>query len=151
MLSVTAALLVTMLAGTPQAARRPSAIVSDSATIVRVLAAYDSAWARKDTAAVRRIMSPRYQYFSSLGGVNTLDETLEFLARPDYRLDYVQRSEVAVTIDGAAAVVSSRWVGRGSWAEGEIDDDQRCGLVFVWAESGWRLLAEHCVQIADSD
>jgi hypothetical protein len=39
-------------------------------------------------------------------------------------------------------------VGRGSWAEGEIDDDQRCGLVFVRQESGWRLLAEHCVQIA---
>lgn len=121
---------------------------ADSAQVVAVVAAYDSLWARKDTAAARRLLSPRYQYFTSTGAVQTRDAVIEFLARPDYRLDYVRRSEVAVTLDGPVAVVSSRWVGKGSWAEGTIDDDQRCGLVFVRGEDGWRLLSEHCVQIA---
>ena len=143
--------LMALLAALPAPAHREPAAAADSAAVVRALAAYDAAWARKDTAAARSLMSPQYQYFTSRGGVSTLDETLGFLARPDYRLDYVQRSEITVTIDGPAAVVSSRWVGRGSWAEGEIDDDQRCGLVFVRRESGWRLLAEHCVQIDDGD
>jgi hypothetical protein len=126
----------------------PASPHADSAQVAAVVAAYDSLWARKDTAAARRLMSPRYQYFTSTGAVQARDQVIEFLARPDYRLDYVRRSEVAVTLDGPAAVVSSRWVGKGSWAEGTIDDDQRCGLVFVRGDGGWRLLSEHCVQIA---
>jgi hypothetical protein len=133
------------------AAPAAPAVSADSAAVAAQVAAYDSIWARKDTAAARRLMSPAYQYFTSTGAVERRDEVLAFLARPDYRLDYVRRSEVAVTLDGPVAVVSSRWIGKGNWAEGTIDDDQRCGLVFVRAPDGWRLLSEHCVQIAPGD
>ncbi len=142
-----AAIVAVALGGAPALAAQQT----DSAAVAAAIAGYDSAWARKDTAAVRRLLSPKYQYFSSVGTVTSADEMLDFLVRPDYRLDYVRRSEVTVTVDGPAAVAATRWVGRGSWEEGPIDDDQRCGLVFVRADGGWRLLAEHCVQIARED
>jgi ketosteroid isomerase-like protein len=63
-------------------------------------------------------------------------------------LTFVERSEIVVHTKSGTAVVSSRWKGKGTWKEGEINDDQRCGQVFIKDKKTWKLLAEHCVQIA---
>lgn len=128
----------------PAAAPRP-----DSAAVVAALEAYDAAWAEKDTVAAGRWLAPQYQYFTSTGALRSRGDMLGFLVRPDYRLDHVERTEVQVTVDGETAVVSSRWRGTGTWSGGTIDDDQRCGLVFVRREAGWQALSEHCVQITE--
>jgi hypothetical protein len=122
---------------------------SDSAAVVAAVEAYDAAWATKDTAAAGRWLAPKYQYFSSVGALRSRDHMLAFLVRPDYRLDFAERTEVEVTLDGETAVVSSRWRGTGAWSGGAIDDDQRCGQVFVRREPAWQVLSEHCVQITE--
>lgn len=122
---------------------------SDSAAVAAALEAYDAAWAEKDTAAAGRWLAPKYQYFTSTGALRNRDDMLGFLARPDYRLDHVERTEVQVTLDGETAIVSSRWRGTGEWSGGRIDDDQRCGQVFVRRATGWQTLSEHCVQITE--
>jgi len=48
------------------------------------------------------------------------------------------------------AVVSSRWVGQGTYRGEAFNDDQRCGQ--TWPLTGtlgrkWQLLSEHCVRI----
>lgn len=122
---------------------------SDSAAVVAALESYDAAWVRKDSAAAGRWLAPKYQYFSSAGALRSRHDMLAFLVRPDYRLDFVERTEVAVTLDGETAVVSSRWRGTGTWSGGAIDDDQRCGQVFVRRGPAWQVLSEHCVQITE--
>jgi DNA-binding winged helix-turn-helix (wHTH) protein len=57
------------------------------------------------------------------------------------------QSEIKAIRSGETVIVSSRWKGKGSYAEGEINDDQRCGQVFVRTGKSWKLLSEHCVQI----
>ena len=112
-----------------------------------LVARYDSAWNRQDTVEVSRLLAPQYQYFTSRGGVTHRAETLAFLGAPDYRLERARRSEVEVALSGPVAVVSSRWIGNGTWRGEAFDDDQRCGQTWVRTERRWQMLSEHCVQI----
>lgn len=110
---------------------------------------YDQAWNRKDVKQLSDLLDNDYVYFSSTGILTNKESTLEFLSKADYKLTFVKRSEVKVhSYDGKVAVMSSRWQGRGSWSGGEINDDQRCGQVFVKRGSRWKIVSEHCVQIA---
>lgn len=120
---------------------------TEAAAVLEAVRALDAALARKDTAAAGRWLAPGYRYFSSTGQVWSRARFLEFLSSPAYRLDRVLRSELEPRVDGAGAVVSSRWVGAGAYGTESFDDDQRCSLVLVRQETGWRLLAEHCTQI----
>ena len=113
-----------------------------------LVARYDSAWNRRDTTAVGRLLAPGYLYFTSLGGVSSRAVSMGFLSAPDYLLTQAQRSEVAVSLSGPVAVVSSRWQGQGSYRGEPFRDDQRCGLVWLRSAGTWQLLSEHCVQIA---
>lgn len=117
-------------------------------TIAVLVATYDSAWNSKDTVAVSRLLATQYQYFTSLGGVQTRPDVLRFLGSPDYSLERAARSEVLVTRSGPAAVVSSRWQGRGTYEGKSFTDDQRCGQVWLQTAGSWQVLSEHCVQIA---
>jgi uncharacterized protein DUF4440 len=123
----------------------------DSRTTVQVwalVARYDSAWNRRDTAEVGRLLAPRYQYFTSRGGVTSRAETIGFLGSPDYVLRQAERSEVSVSPSGPVAVVSSRWQGQGTYRGEAFTDDQRCGQTWIRTPRAWQLLSEHCVQIA---
>jgi hypothetical protein len=119
-----------------------------SREVVALVARYDSAWNRRDTATAGGLMAARYQYFTSRGDVRPREAMIAFLADPDYRLVAADRSEIAVTVSGPVAVVSSRWRGHGTWRDEAFTDDQRCGLVWQQTAGSWRLLSEHCIQIA---
>jgi len=120
----------------------------DEVALRGVVASLDSAWNRKDTAAAARLMAPTYVYFSSRGGQTSREDVLDMLAAPHYRLEYADRSEVEVRLFGASAVVGSRWRGRGTFGGSEFVDDQRCSLALGRGPDGWRLMSEHCTQIA---
>ena len=116
--------------------------------IREVLAEYDRAWNGKDVKVVGEMLDDNYVYFSSTGTLSNKSSSLEFLAKPDYKLISVKRSEHQLhAYDGKVAVVSSRWEGKGTWSGGDINDDQRCGQVFVKRNGKWKLISENCAQI----
>ncbi len=119
-------------------------------SVAALIAAYDRAWNGRDAATVDRLLAPDYQYFTSIGGLTSREETLRFLTLPDYRLEHADRSEIAVRVSGPVAVASSRWRGHGTYRGRRFTDDQRCGQVWLrgGAGAGWHLLSEHCTQIA---
>jgi ketosteroid isomerase-like protein len=118
------------------------------ASIKRAVTLYDEAWNKKNIDDVSKILMNDYVYFSSTGGLTDRKATLAFLASPDYKLTLVERSEIKiVSRTERVAVVSSRWKGRGTYGKEEINDDQRCGLVFVKENKAWKLFSEHCAQI----
>lgn len=108
---------------------------------------YDSAWSQGDTSAVGALLAPQYQYFTSRGSVSSRAETLAMLGAPEYRLEHAQRSEIKVSYSGPVAVVSSRWVGYGTYRGKRFKDDQRCGQTWLLTDRTWQLVSEHCVQI----
>jgi ketosteroid isomerase-like protein len=118
-----------------------------TAGVLQLLKKYDDAWNKKDAATVGAMLAADYVYFSSTGGLSNRKETLDFLISPKYLLTFIERSEIKAIRSGETVVVSSRWKGKGTYAEGEINDDQRCGQVFVKDGKNWKLLSEHCTQI----
>lgn len=123
-------------------------VAAQDVAVRKALADYDNAWNKKDVAAVSLILADDYVYFSSTGGLTDRRATLDFLSSPDYKLTFVERSEIRLLSKSkVVAVISSRWKGKGTYGKEAIDDDQRCGLVFVKHGSVWKLLSEHCTQI----
>jgi Domain of unknown function (DUF4440) len=115
--------------------------------VAQVVAQYDKAWNQRDTSAVNRLLAPEYKYSTSQGGVRSRAETLALLSAPDYRLDHANRSEIAVTPSGSAAVVSSRRIAYGTYRGHPFKDDQRCSQTWLQTSQTWQLLTEHCVQM----
>jgi ketosteroid isomerase-like protein len=115
--------------------------------VTQILKNYDEAWNKRDTGAVGKILAPNYIYFTSTGGISTRQQTLDLLNSPKYKLTFAERSEIKTYQTGNVVIVNSRWKGKGTYGEEEINDDQRCGLIFIKQKSVWRLLSEHCTQI----
>ena len=122
-----------------------------TAHVAALVAQYDSAWNQRDTITVSRLLAPRYQYFTSRGGVSSRAETMGILSAPDYVLERAKRSELPVSLSGSVAVVSSRWQGEGSYRGEAFKDDQRCGQTWVRRGSAWLLLRALCPDCSSSD
>ena len=128
-----------------------STVAADSISdnqINELIQRYDAAWLKKDVAAVSETMSPEYVYFSSDGKLSDRQWMLDFLQKKSYKLDRSERSEIEIHRTGSTAVVSSRWIGTGSYDGKPINDDQRCGIVLSRVKGRWRIVSEHCTQIA---
>ncbi len=119
-------------------------------SVLQLLKKYDDAWNKKDSATVGDILASDYIYFTSTGGTSSRQQTLDFLISPKYVLTFVERSEIKAFRNSNTVVVSSRWKGKGTYDKGEINDDQRCGQVFVKEGKKWKLLSEHCTQIVSN-
>jgi ketosteroid isomerase-like protein len=122
--------------------------VPAAARVAALIAQYDSAWNRRDTVIVGRLLAPQYHHFTSRGGVSSRSQTISFLSAPDYVLEQARRSELTVSLSGPVAVASSRWRGQGTYRGEPFSDDQRCGQIWLQTARTWQLLSEHCVQIA---
>jgi len=108
---------------------------------------YDKAWSRKDIASIKHTFAADYVYFTSKGGVWSLQRILDLLRSPKYILKSAERSEIGVYQTGNTAIVSSRWKGHGSYDGEEFRDDQRCSIVLARKGRRWKVLSEHCTQI----
>ena len=109
---------------------------------------YDSMWAKRDTNAMKEAMAENYIYFTSVGTTSTRDRIIGWFTPADkYKIDTAIRSEIKVTVSGNTAVVSSRWIGSGSFDGERFSDDQRCGLVIKKENGKLSIISEHCVQI----
>jgi ketosteroid isomerase-like protein len=138
-----ALIIITCLCGITFAADSPT-----DQQIKDQIQRYDAAWLKKDVAAVSETMSPEYVYFSDDGKLRDRKWMLDFLQKDSYKLDRSERSEIEIRRTGDTAVVSSRWIGTGSYDGKPINDDQRCGIVLSQSKGRWLIVSEHCTQIA---
>ena len=83
--------------------------------IKKLLTEYDQAWNRKDAKSVEKFLAPNYIYFSSTGGTISRQRTLEFLASPRYIIKSAKRTELAAYSAANTLIVSSRWIGNGTY------------------------------------
>ncbi|HEV8657265.1 MAG TPA: nuclear transport factor 2 family protein [Thermoanaerobaculia bacterium] len=111
-----------------------------------VLEKYDDAWLHKDVAGFEALLSPTYVYFTSNGAVIDRAAIVAMLASPKYSIDSGSRDELETHAHGDIVVVSTRWRGRGSYADKAFVDDQRCSVV-VALKPKPAVLAEHCTNL----
>ena len=111
---------------------------------------YDNMWAKRDTIAMKEAMAENYIYFTSVGSTSDRNKILGWFVPADkYKVDTAIRSEIDVTIHGNTAVVSSRWIGSGSFDGEKFRDDQRCSLTIQKENGEIKLISEHCTQIVN--
>jgi ketosteroid isomerase-like protein len=111
---------------------------------------YDGLWANRDTTGMKETIADNYIYFSSTGNTTTRDRIISWFTPADkYKVDTAIRSEISITINANTAVVSSRWVGSGSFDGESFRDDQRCSLTIQKEQGKLKLIAEHCTQIVN--
>jgi len=115
--------------------------------VIETLKKYDAAWNKKDSAAVGKILADNYIYFTSNGGTTSRQATLDFLVSPKYVIKSAERSEIKTFRSAKTVIVSSRWKGNLTYNSEEINDDQRCSVVFSKDGKLWKILSEHCTQI----
>jgi hypothetical protein len=111
---------------------------------------YDDLWSRRDTTGMKEAMAENYIYFTSVGSTTDRNKIISWFTPADkYKVDSAMRSEISVTINGNTAVVSSRWVGSGSFDGERFRDDQRCSLTILKEKGRLKLISEHCTQIVN--
>ena len=111
---------------------------------------YDKMWAKRDTTAMKEAMAENYIYFTSVGSTTDRNKILGWFVPADkYKVDTAIRSEIDVTMHGNTAVVSSRWIGSGSFDGEKFRDDQRCSLTIQKEHGKIKLISEHCTQIVN--
>lgn len=111
---------------------------------------YDNMWAKRDTTALKEAMAVNYIYFTSVGSTTDRKKILGWFVPADkYKVDTAMRSEIDVTIHGHTAIVSSRWIGSGSFDGEKFSDDQRCSLTIQKKNGEIKVISEHCTQIVN--
>ena len=111
---------------------------------------YDDIWTKRDTTGMKKAMSENYIYFTSTGNTSTRDRIISWFVPADkYQVDTAVRSEIHVIINENVAVVSSRWIGSGSFDGERFRDDQRCSLTIQKVNGELKLISEHCTQISN--
>jgi hypothetical protein len=111
---------------------------------------YDDLWAKRDTSGMKKAIAENYIYFTSTGNTTTRDRIISWFTPSDkYKVDSATRSEISVTINDNTAIVSSRWVGGGSFDGEKFKDDQRCSLTIQKINGELKLISEHCTQIVN--
>lgn len=141
-----------LLTSAPLAAQQPKTAAAPAATaegtIRALLVQYDSAWRRKDVAAMGQLLAPTYLFFTATGEVGTRSQNLADLGATGFRMGRLKRSEISVRFTGPTlAVVSSRWETEGLYDGAAFKQNQRCGLVWTRVGSAWQIVSEHCIDI----
>lgn len=109
---------------------------------------YDQMWASRDTGLMKQAMDDHYIYFTSTGATRGRSDIISWFAPADkYKVEKAERSEISIQLKGNTGIVSSRWLGNGSFGSEKFNDDQRCSLIIQKTDGKLKLLAEHCTQI----
>jgi len=114
---------------------------------INTIKKFDDGWEHKNLRAVDSVLSPSYVYFTQSGGTFSRDSVVATAGENTYLLHDVSRSEYNVTLDHNAAIVSTRWKGKGIYRGKPFDEDQRCSVTLVKNNGKIEILSEHCTPI----
>lgn len=112
-----------------------------------IMEQFDKGWREKDPALVDSVLSPHYLYFTQSGNTFSRAALIATAGSDTYRLQNMMRENIAVEIDGNAAVVNTVWSGKGVYHGETFDDRQRCSVTIVKHQGKVKILSEHCTPI----
>jgi len=130
----------------PNPAGSPAPAPRDSATIVREIAALDSAWADAmvggDTTYLKELFADELIVTSSNGTVRgKAGEIDDVRSRPEFKTDWFRTSELSIRPYGNTAVVSglARW--QLTRASGSTENVRRYTAVYASRNNRWQMVA----------
>jgi hypothetical protein len=118
--------------------------------VINAINKFDSGWENKNLHAVDSVLSPAYIYFTQSGSTFSRDSVVATAGENSYILQDMSRSELAITLYGNTAIVSTRWKGKGVYRGMPFNEDQRCSIVLIKKDNRVEILSEHCTPITSS-
>ena len=118
--------------------------------VINAINKFDSGWENKNHHAVDSVLSPAYIYFTQSGSTFSRDSVVATAGENSYILQDMSRSELAITLYGNTAIVSTRWKGKGVYRGMPFNEDQRCSIVLIKKDNRVEILSEHCTPITSS-
>ena len=115
--------------------------------VINVIKQFDDGWRNKDLKKVDSVLSPVYTYFTQSGGRFSRDSLVHTAGSNTYLLQSMDRCELVVSLFENTAVVSTRWLGIGTYKGIPFDEDQRCSVTIIKKEDKVQILSEHCTPI----
>ena len=115
--------------------------------VIEAINKFDNGWENKNLKSVDSVLSPAYIYFTQSGSTFSRDSVVATAGENSYALQDMSRSEIAITLYGNTAIVSTRWKGKGSYRGTPFNEDQRCSIVLIKKENKVEILSEHCTPI----
>lgn len=115
--------------------------------VIAVIKHFDDGWKSKNLKKVDSVLAPSYVYFTQSGGIFARENLVQTAGSPDYTLESYERSHYFVELFENTAVVSTKWVGKGTYKGVDFDEIQRCSLTIIKANGKVEILTEHCTPI----
>jgi hypothetical protein len=115
--------------------------------VIEAINKFDNGWENKNLKSVDSVLSPAYIYFTQSGSTFSRDSVVATAGENSYALQDMSRSEIAITLYGNTAIVSTRWKGKGSYRGTPFNEDQRCSIVLIKKDNKVEILSEHCTPI----
>jgi hypothetical protein len=118
--------------------------------VIAVIKRFDEGWKNKSLQQVDSVLAPSYIYFTQSGGIFGRESLVQTAGSPDYTLNSFERSHYFVKLFDNTAVVSTKWVGKGSYFGVPFDEVQRCSITIIKTNGKVEILTEHCTPIKPS-
>ena len=115
--------------------------------VINTIKKFDDGWKNKSMKAVDSALAPAYIYFTQSGGTFSRDSVIATAGENTYQLDFMRRSELLVTLYNNTAIVSTRWMGKGTYRNTPFNEDQRCSITLIKVNGVVQILSEHCTPI----
>lgn len=103
---------------------------------------YDSLLISADTARLSKLYAPEFSYTTPEGQVRNKAQQLTNLASGGLKLEVGKSDEVEVMVYDSTAVLTGRFIGKGTFAQNFVDIQERYTTVWVKRDGRWQLVKE---------
>ena len=103
---------------------------------------YDSILISADTARLNKLYAPEFSYTTPEGQVRTKTQQLTNIASGGLKLEFGKSDEVQVMVYDSTAVLTGRFLGKGTFAQNFVDIKERYTTVWTKKDGRWLLVKE---------
>lgn len=103
---------------------------------------YDSALIKADTSWLKKIYAEEFSYTTPEGQVRSKGQQLENIAGGGLKLEFGKSDEVEVKVFDSTAVLTGRFIAKGTYAQSFVDIKERYTTVWTRKDGKWILVKE---------
>jgi ketosteroid isomerase-like protein len=119
--------------------------------VLKINKEYDAAVVKNDVKALERILADDYVYTDTDGSMYNKMQDIELAKSGDLKFEYGMSDDVKVRVYGETAIVTGRWMSKGSYKGKTYEDKERYTSFYVKRAGRWQLVSDTAVNIREEN
>jgi hypothetical protein len=103
---------------------------------------YDSVLISADTSRLSKLYAPEFSYTTTEGQIRNRQQQLTNIASGGLKLEYGKSDEVEVMVYDSTAILTGRFIAKGTFAQSFVDIKERYTTVWTKKDGKWMLVKE---------